>query len=249
MRFTRNKLFFRILGGKTMKLFYIHHSSFLLEMDKSYLLFDYFKREIPKLNPDKHLYVFSSHSHPDHYRDKIFDMYRDRGNVTFILSDDIEPKLESDAKMAHFVGPNKEYEIDGIKVKTFLSTDLGVAFTVEVEDKKIYHSGDLNWWTWEGFESEEEYQIMTDSYQAEVEKLKGESFDLAMVVLDPRQQDRYDWGIKYLLERINTRYLVPMHCWDKFEVIDRFKEDNPELLGQFELINTPDAVGGIELDF
>lgn len=232
-----------------MKIYYIHHSSFLLEMDKSYLLFDYFKRDIPEMDPDKHLYVLSTHSHPDHYRDKVFDLYRDRKNVSFILSDDIVPKLESDAALADFLGPNKEYQIGDLRIKTYESTDLGLAFLIEVEGKRIYHSGDLNWWTWHGYETEEEYEIMTDRFKKEISKLEGEDIDLAMVVLDPRQGERYDWGIKYYLQKTNNKYLVPMHCWDKFEVIDRFKKDNPDLIKDIVLINTPDASGGIELDF
>ena len=120
---------------------------------------------------------------------------------------------------------------------------------IEVEGKRIYHSGDLNWWTWHGYETEEEYEIMTDRFKKEMSKLEGEDIDLAMVVLDPRQGERYDWGIKYYLQKTNNKYLVPMHCWDKFEVIDRFKKDNPDLIKDIVLINTPDASGGIELDF
>lgn len=231
-----------------MKLYYIYHSGFLLEMDKCYILFDYFKKEIPELKPDKHLYVLSSHSHPDHFRNKVFDIYRDRGNVDFILSDDIEPKRESDRDMAHFVSANESYEIGDLKIRTLESTDLGLAFMLEVEGKKIYHSGDLNWWTWHGYETEEEYEIMTDRFKREIGKIEGEDIDLAMLVLDHRQGDRYDWGMKYFLENTKNKYVVPMHCWDKFEVIDRFKRDNKDLVKDIHIINTPDAIQGIEID-
>ena len=41
---------------------------------------------------------------------------------------------------------NKDYDLVSIKVKTYKSTDSGVAFLVSFDDKKIYHAGDQNWW-------------------------------------------------------------------------------------------------------
>ena len=53
-----------------MKITYIHHSSFCVELQNSILLFDYFKGELPKFDKAKKLYVFASHFHEDHF-DKI----------------------------------------------------------------------------------------------------------------------------------------------------------------------------------
>ncbi len=36
-----------------MKITYIHHSSFCVELENSILLFDYFKGELPEFNKDK----------------------------------------------------------------------------------------------------------------------------------------------------------------------------------------------------
>mgnify|MGYP001712378457 CR=1 FL=1 len=36
-------------GGENMKVTYIHHSSFLVETDENYFLFDYFEGELPEL--------------------------------------------------------------------------------------------------------------------------------------------------------------------------------------------------------
>ncbi len=50
-----------------MQITRIFHSGFLVETAKRYFIFDYYKGELPKLNPDKPVYVFASHGHQDHY--------------------------------------------------------------------------------------------------------------------------------------------------------------------------------------
>ena len=42
-----------------MKITYIHHSSFSVEINKCILLFDYYKGNLPKFDENKKLYVFS----------------------------------------------------------------------------------------------------------------------------------------------------------------------------------------------
>ena len=57
-----------------MKVTYIEHSSFLVEMESCYLLFDYFQGEIPGMDAGKELYVFVSHRHGDHFSPVIFEL-------------------------------------------------------------------------------------------------------------------------------------------------------------------------------
>ena len=73
-----------------MKITYIHHSSFSVELDNSILLFDYFKGKLPDFDKSKKLYVFSSHSHHDHFSNSIFKLEKIYKDVTYILSDDIK---------------------------------------------------------------------------------------------------------------------------------------------------------------
>ena len=77
-----------------MKITYIHHSSFSVELEKCILIFDYFKGKLPKFDINKKLYVFSSHSHHDHYNKCIFDLEKIHPNVVYILSNDIKEKLQ-----------------------------------------------------------------------------------------------------------------------------------------------------------
>ena len=72
-----------------MKITYIHHSSFMAELEHTALLFDYFEGDIPEIPEDKPLFVFASHRHGDHFSRSIFDLSDGRRKVTYVLSDDI----------------------------------------------------------------------------------------------------------------------------------------------------------------
>ena len=232
-----------------MNLKYIYHSGFLLEFERAYMLFDYYKGDIPSLDKKKKLYVFVSHSHPDHFNEDIFDIFRDHKDVEYILSNDVVPKKQEDADRSYSLEPNKEYYFNELGVETYLSTDQGLAFMVSYNGKTIYHAGDLNWWTWVGFETEEEYDNHTGNFKYEIDKMGARLIDIAMVPLDPRQGDRFDWGMKYFIEKTRPRHLVPMHCWNKFEVIDKFRSRNKDLLGDIDLVDTNKIPAeGISLD-
>lgn len=232
-----------------MNLKYIYHSGFLLEFERAYMLFDYYKGDIPSLDKKKKLYVFVSHSHPDHFNEDIFDIFRDHKDVEYILSNDVVPKKQEDADRSYSLEPNKEYYFNELGVETYLSTDQGLAFMVSYNGKTIYHAGDLNWWTWVGFETEEEYDNLTRNFKNEIDKMGARLIDIAMLPLDPRQGDRFDWGMKYFIEKTRPRHLVPMHCWNKFEVIDKFRSRNKDLLGDIDLVDTNKIPAeGISLD-
>ena len=55
-----------------MKVTYLDHSGFLLELKDRYFIFDYYKGELPPLDRKKEVLVFCSHAHRDHYNPKIF---------------------------------------------------------------------------------------------------------------------------------------------------------------------------------
>lgn len=184
------------------------------------MLFDYFKGNLPPIDESKPIYVFSSHSHYDHFDKCIFDIFSDN-NVKYILSRDIYKKFKIEADNITYVYANKEYEIDNLKIKTLKSTDLGVAFVISADDKVIYHSGDLHYWVWQE-ESKQYNNNMEANYKREIEKIKNINIDVAFVPLDPRQEDWFDKGIKFIIDNIKVKHIFPMHMWDKYEIIDKF---------------------------
>ena len=53
-----------------MKVTYLNHSGFLLELENCYIIFDYYRGELSPLNAKKDVFVFCSHVHGDHYNPK-----------------------------------------------------------------------------------------------------------------------------------------------------------------------------------
>ena len=209
-----------------MKITYIHHSSFAVEMDNCILLFDYFKGNLPNFNKNKKLYVFSSHSHHDHFNKSIFELEKNHPNVEYILSDDIQVPSN---KNINFIGANKKLLVDNLEIETLLSSDLGVAFIVRVENKTIYHAGDLNWWHWEGENSPEDNAEAERMFKDSVDKIDGRNIDLAFIPLDPRQGDYYHLGFDYFMKKTNTKISVPMHLWGDYSLIKTFIESEYSL--------------------
>ena len=134
-----------------MKVTYLEHSGFAAEYKEYVLIFDWYRGSLPEFDQQKKIYVFASHSHYDHFNKKIFGWSEQYPDVRYILSADIAGKEQSEEQSERtvYVTANKKYDFDGIKVQTLHSTDEGVAFIVYMEDKVIYHAGDLNWWHWE----------------------------------------------------------------------------------------------------
>ena len=204
-----------------MKITYINHSSFAVELDTCVLLFDYFKGDIPKFSKNKKIYVFSSHGHHDHFSPKVLKLEKEYDNILYILSDDIQIK-ESDKII--FVKEDEKLNINDLQIQTLKSTDIGVAFIVNVEGLSIYHAGDLNWWHWEGENSIKENKEAELMYKKEIDKIKDYNFDLAFVPLDPRQGEQYYLGFDTFMKNTNTKVAFPMHCWGDYTVIDKLKK-------------------------
>lgn len=201
-----------------MYITYIHHSSFLVEFTSCCLLFDYDHRgTLPELPQDKKLYVFASHAHNDHFSPFIFELRNIHPNVTYILSDDIHWKKESDIV---FVAPCQSYELDDMTITTYASSDEGVAFLVEAQHT-IYHAGDLNWWHWDKENSDEENEEARQLFQTGIQPLLAHQIDVAFLPLDPRQNEQFYYGFDAYMRQMNIRYAFPMHFWKQDKIIDQ----------------------------
>ena len=160
---------------------------------------------------------------------KIFGWSEQYPDVRYILSADIAGKEQSEEQSERtvYVTANKKYDFDGIKVQTLHSTDEGVAFIVYMEDKVIYHAGDLNWWHWEE-ETESYNEQMRQDYQREIDKLKDIVIDIAFVPLDPRQEKSVCVGNGLFYETYPYKICVSdAYVGGDYEVYDRLME-NPE---------------------
>ncbi|MCC8129523.1 MAG: hypothetical protein LIO51_06250 [Clostridiales bacterium] len=98
---------------------------------------------------------------------------------------------------------------------TLPSTDEGVAFLIQAEGKAFYHAGDLQLWPQEAMEDS---AAMERQYHAILEPLRGQYFDAAFLMADPRQGASFAGGFDYFMRLTDTREAYP---WDQEYNIDR----------------------------
>ncbi|MGN0335538.1 MAG: MBL fold metallo-hydrolase [Lachnospiraceae bacterium] len=217
-----------------MNVTYIYHSCFLTETARCYYLFDYFKGSLPALDLQKPILVLASHSHGDHYSPTVFSILREMGmqQIFAVLSDDIPFNTVPSDISCITISPCREYDLPlGQKLVTYRSTDQGVAFLIQDQDVLFYHAGDLNDWTWDG-EEDSYNKKMTRDYREQIDalaqQLQNRSLNAAFVVLDPRQEQFYDRGMLYFLNKTQGDCVYPMHYWGKPQITVRFLTEHPE---------------------
>lgn len=240
-----------------MKVTYIRHSGFMVELEKSILLFDWWKGDLPVIDPEKDLYVFVSHGHEDHYSEQIWSLEATYP-AQYILYEDVAPEKNADNILR--VIPHQKYDLGGfgasgrqtaagnpqsaeaaadepgIHIETLLSTDQGVAFLVETEGKTIYHAGDLNIWYWDD-EPEEDNRWQIQTYKEEMARLAGKQIDAAFVPMDPRLGEHAVLAAVCFLERNQCSVLFPMHYWERVKKIQEYIRD-PRLAPYADLVCT-----------
>ncbi len=207
------------MGAINVKVHYLYHSGFVVETTHRLLIFDYYQGTVPL--GDKPVYVFSSHSHPDHYNPVILSWPTERTNIQYVFSSDIQVKQPQ--RNITIMSPYEEILVDDIRIKTFGSTDLGVSFLVSCEGIDIFHAGDLNWWYW-WEDSPAGIAEAEAAFKSEIAKIKGEHIDLAFFPVDPRLEHNYGLGAEYFIKEIKPRFLIPMHFGDDCQVAVTFTD-------------------------
>ena len=205
-----------------MRVTYIGHSGFSVELESHILLFDYYEGTMPEFDPAKKLLVFASHSHPDHFNREILKLADVYPDVEYIFPKDIRIAKKEQRESEHFMRKRDEITVGDTKVKSLRSTDEGVAFLVRCEDRIIYHAGDLNWWHWEE-EGEAYNTMMGRSYQREIHKIYDEKIDVAFVPVDPRLGEQYCRGLDYFMRNTDTKVVFPMHFWENYGIFERLR--------------------------
>ena len=211
-----------------MRITYIGHSGFLAEWEDIVCLFDFAEGELPRIPPEKRLFVFVSHVHSDHFSPEIFRSFDDVPRKTFLLSDDIPADREREKGLTVLrMGPDRRRVLSGgaagaVSVSTLGSTDCGVAWVVSCAGRTIYHAGDLHWWAWPDDTPAEERE-MKNEFFAQIAKLKGLELDAAFLPLDPRLEDNFWMGFDALMRSAQVKNAFPMHMWDKYDTVEKYR--------------------------
>ena len=201
-----------------MEITYLLNSGFMIKDGRILMLFDDFDdpskivdRVVGKGDFEK-LYIFVSHAHFDHFGTHI-RAYAPQTS-RYIFSSDL--KRTKRVKMfpnenITFIKKYSEFEADGIKVRTYDSTDVGVSFSVETEKgSKIFHAGDFNWWDW--IEDTEENRFLAlKAFTKQMKKLKDLQADVAFFPVDDRLGESQEKGITEFAKMTDVKSLVAMH--------------------------------------
>ena len=219
-----------------MRVTFLAHDGFFIELDTLCLLFDWWKEPIPPL-PDKPLLVFVSHHHEDHFNPEVFTLADHKADIQFLLGSDLRltpHNLEKwrlspeTAAKCRRCGKHDVWEpLPGVTVETFPSTDEGVAWMVTAEGRTIFHAGDLNWWHW-AEEDDAWNRNMAANFKRYTKPLRDRRADLAMLPLDPRLGKDGYLGPQYFLGLMDIRHFLPMHQWNDFDFTDAFLRDLPQ---------------------
>jgi len=193
--------------------------------------------------------VISSHKHGDSFNPDILLWQNTIPTIRYVLSQDIPKRhftllaKEDIQEAGNPENINNNARIMRIKadqtfswpelnmlVHSFKSTDAGVAFWVEVNEKVIFHAGDLNLWFWNG-ESKSWNNNMKARYQKEIEKIElyakqtTKTPDIAFLPIDPRLENHWLEGYVQFMEQVNAKHTFPMHFGDAFPVLENIKDD------------------------
>ena len=115
-----------------LRVTYVWHSCFVVELDHHILVFDYFPKEavetvhfegkMPELDANKHIYVFASHSHKDHFSLEVLHWKEKYPKINYIFSKDI--RLGRAYLMRHGIDPaiKKEIQFVSVNMKSMISS-------------------------------------------------------------------------------------------------------------------------------
>lgn len=198
-----------------IRVVHFYHSGVMVETKNSQLYFDVISDQRSFVDVNKKQFYFVSHAHNDHYDPKVFQV--SSHNTLLIFSDDIDDHPEG--HVVTRVESNKIYEIDNIVIKTFDSTDSGVAFLVAIEGMSIFHSGDLNWWHWENRPADEQRNEEM-AYKAIVSNLDGEKIDIAFVPIDPRLKSAASLAVRHFIDKVDVKTVFPIHFGESFKILN-----------------------------
>ena len=208
-----------------IRITHYYHSGFSVEADDLLFIFDYWRGERQELKGKKQIlpeklagyrkvFVFISHEHIDHL-DPIVFTWKDVAPVSYYVSSDM-PVGTRGKRMA----PGDTLELDpGITVTAYDSTDLGVSFLLDLQGRKIFHAGDLNFWHWRDESTLKEIDEAEREFIAAVRPLSREKIDVAFFPVDPRQGTMFEAGANYFILQVKPRLMIPMHYFHRTEII------------------------------
>jgi len=195
-------------------VWYLGHSGWAIETPNHFLIFDYMNPQRPPDQPGlcngcidpaalsgKHVTVFASHEHGDHYNANIFEWRSQIPRIAYVMG--FQPQ---GATGYEYVAPHETRTIDGVKVTPIPANDSGEGFLVEVDGLALFHAGDHACRT----------RDLSGNYTPEIQFLaqRGVRPDIAMLPISGcnfGDQVAVRIGTEYTLETLSPKLFLPMH--------------------------------------
>jgi L-ascorbate metabolism protein UlaG (beta-lactamase superfamily) len=156
---------------------------------------------------DEQVLVFASHSHGDHFHPDIFGWKETVSDIRYVVAYDVT----APPRGVRVVRPNQILDIGGCRVKTYTSTDSGVAYSVHTGGRHVYFAGDNAFWNWDGDLTDDIYIRLTLS-EIDVSR----PIDIAFQVCDPRLEGIGSGGIYIFARHFSPKLLVPIHAFGDY---------------------------------
>lgn len=206
-----------------MEIISLHHSGFAVITERIVVIIDYFKDPYciipPLLKTGRSVYVLSSHRHQDHFNEEVLAWSNVCSDIKYIFSSDIKRVLKRKENglpnSVCFIKRDDIYKDTNLKVQAFGSTDVGVSFLLELDERVLFHAGDLNNWHWKKESTYQEIKKAEGDFMAVLRDISKciEAFDVAMFPVDARMYGDYARGARQFLQQFKVDYFIPMHTW------------------------------------
>lgn len=211
-----------------MRLTYLGHSGFVAQLrDDVVIVFDYYTDECEVLSSilekARLICVLVSHSHPDHFNQEILRWHERFNYVWLILANDCRHKIKHYVRQhpqlpVSFMHLNEDFELNGIAIHSFNSTDVGLCYLVRVGDYLLFHAGDFNNWHFSDSAPAKQVNKAQGDFRAIlrtiIDYVGDRVIDVAMFPVDPRIGHDFERGATEFVEAIQVRHFIPMHMWE-----------------------------------
>jgi len=213
--------------GDRLKIVYVYHDCFILEIDDRVVVFDYPSnikdREIEFVKSsakNKTLILLFSHSHADHFNPNFSTLREGVRNFQCIVSYDILESYGELIKRCIVVEPGDQLSISNFKVKVFGSSDQGVSYVLEISDVLLYFAGDNGNWVRD--ELPEELSTMIKSKFIETINQIARCYRSIDIVFTPICIFCEDLGgVRYVSEKLKPKLLIPMHLRGQIQILNK----------------------------
>ena len=205
-----------------VKITHIYHSGFVIELDRTVLIFDWYDGRLPDFDPLKTVVVFVTHGCPDHYSPRIWELNETHRRILYVLDCCTAPERKGD-NILH-VQPGRHYEFGRLLIYTICTNENGVAYVVSADGQNFFHAGDLNVLRGTGA-TDDENAYSERIYRRQLEKISSWDIDAAMLPLDPGLGEDAPRAIDDYMRIVGCRHLFPMHYWNKTAEAAEYLDD------------------------